>query len=138
VIGPSLRRLPANAQYSQETDIYVAGGIRTPNPSKRAAYTLHRAATGIGQFFYNFTNTATDSFIRWRRRRQRPYLQRSIGPKGPTRTYLPLNMRTLCSPETSVSVYPLTQRHIPEERNRRLYCCVSPNTPVINNSVIYQ
>jgi len=33
VAGP----LPGNAQHSQETDIPSTGGIRTRNPSKRAA-----------------------------------------------------------------------------------------------------
>ena len=29
--------LPDNTQHSQETDIHIPGGIRTRNPSKRAA-----------------------------------------------------------------------------------------------------
>jgi len=38
VIGPSQKRpLPENTQNSQETDIYPTDGIRTRNPSKRAA-----------------------------------------------------------------------------------------------------
>jgi len=40
-----------NTQHSQETNIYAPGGIRTSNPSKRAAADpslLNRAATGIG------------------------------------------------------------------------------------------
>jgi hypothetical protein len=35
-------------QHSQETAIHALGGIRTHNPSKRAA--LDRAVTGIGQY----------------------------------------------------------------------------------------
>jgi hypothetical protein len=35
--SPSQRPLPDNTQQSQETDIHNAGGIRTHNPSKRAA-----------------------------------------------------------------------------------------------------
>jgi hypothetical protein len=34
---PSQRPLPDNTQHSQETDIHAPGGIRTHNPSKRAA-----------------------------------------------------------------------------------------------------
>ena len=37
VIGPTQRPLPDNTQHSQQTDIHVPGGIRTRNPSKRAA-----------------------------------------------------------------------------------------------------
>jgi hypothetical protein len=36
-IGPSQRPLPDNTQHSKETDIHVPSGIRTRNPSKRAA-----------------------------------------------------------------------------------------------------
>ena len=32
---PNERRLPDNIRHSQETDIYVPGGFRTRNPSKR-------------------------------------------------------------------------------------------------------
>jgi hypothetical protein len=34
---PSQRPLPNNTQHSQETDIHTPGGIRTHDPSKRAA-----------------------------------------------------------------------------------------------------
>jgi hypothetical protein len=34
--------VPDNTQRSQETDIHALGGIRTRNPSKRAAADLHR------------------------------------------------------------------------------------------------
>ena len=34
---PDAGPLPDNTQHSQETDIYAPGGIRTHNPSKRAA-----------------------------------------------------------------------------------------------------
>ena len=37
VISPRQRPLPDNTRHSQETGIYAAGGIRTNNPSKRAA-----------------------------------------------------------------------------------------------------
>jgi hypothetical protein len=37
VIGPSPIPLPDNTQHPQETDIHAPGGIRTSNPSKRAA-----------------------------------------------------------------------------------------------------
>jgi hypothetical protein len=37
VISSSQRPLPDNTQHSQQTDIHVPGGIRTHNPSKRAA-----------------------------------------------------------------------------------------------------
>jgi hypothetical protein len=37
VIGQSQKPLPDNTQHSQETDIHAPGGIRTHNPSKRAA-----------------------------------------------------------------------------------------------------
>jgi len=34
---PAQKPLPGNTQHSQQTDIHVPGGIRTRNPSKRAA-----------------------------------------------------------------------------------------------------
>ena len=37
VIGKTQRLLPNNTQPSQEPDIHAPSGIRTPNPSKRAA-----------------------------------------------------------------------------------------------------
>jgi hypothetical protein len=37
VISPTQGPLPDNKQHSQETDIHAAGGIRTHNPSQRAA-----------------------------------------------------------------------------------------------------
>jgi len=37
VISPTQRPLPDNTQQSKETDIHDSGGIRTHNPSKRAA-----------------------------------------------------------------------------------------------------
>jgi hypothetical protein len=37
MISPTQRLLPHNTQHSQETDIHAPGGIRTQNPSKRAA-----------------------------------------------------------------------------------------------------
>jgi hypothetical protein len=37
VINPTQRPLPDNTEHSQETNIYAPGGIRTHNPSKRAA-----------------------------------------------------------------------------------------------------
>ena len=37
VISPSQRPLPDNTQRSQETNIHAPSGIRTRNPSKRAA-----------------------------------------------------------------------------------------------------
>jgi t-SNARE complex subunit (syntaxin) len=46
VISPTQRPLPDNTQHSQETDIHALGGIRTHNPSKRAAE--HPRPTGIG------------------------------------------------------------------------------------------
>jgi hypothetical protein len=45
-IGPSQRPLPDNTQHSQETDIHVPGGIRTLNPSKRAAADPHLRQRG--------------------------------------------------------------------------------------------
>ena len=37
VISPTQRPLPDNTQHSQQTNIHASGGIRTHNPSKRAA-----------------------------------------------------------------------------------------------------
>jgi len=37
VISPTQRPIPDNTQHTQGTDIHAAGGIRTHNPSKRAA-----------------------------------------------------------------------------------------------------
>jgi len=37
VISSSQRPLPDNTQHSQQTDIHASGGIRSHNPSKRAA-----------------------------------------------------------------------------------------------------
>jgi len=40
VISSSQRHLPDNTQHSQETNIHAPGGIRTHNPSRRAAADL--------------------------------------------------------------------------------------------------
>ena len=48
VISPSQRPLPDNTQHSQQTDIHGPGGIRTHNPSRRAA--ADRAAAGTGTY----------------------------------------------------------------------------------------
>ena len=37
VIGPTQRPLPDNTQHSQQRDVHTPGGIRTRNPSMRAA-----------------------------------------------------------------------------------------------------
>jgi len=37
VISPAQRPVPYNTQHAKEKDIHTAGGIRTHNPSKRAA-----------------------------------------------------------------------------------------------------
>jgi len=37
VISLTQRSVPDNTQHSQQTDIHVPGGIRTQNPTKRAA-----------------------------------------------------------------------------------------------------
>jgi hypothetical protein len=46
----TLCRTPLEERHSQETDIHASGGIRTHNPSKRAAQTnaLGRGTTGTG------------------------------------------------------------------------------------------
>jgi hypothetical protein len=41
VNSPSQRTLPGNTQHSKETDIHAPGGIRTRNPSRRAAANPH-------------------------------------------------------------------------------------------------
>ena len=46
VMGSSQIPQPDNIQHSQQKDIHAPGGIRTHNPSKRAA--LEGAATGAG------------------------------------------------------------------------------------------
>jgi hypothetical protein len=40
-IGLSLRPVPFNTQHSQQRDTHNRGGIRTRNPSKRSAASLH-------------------------------------------------------------------------------------------------
>ena len=55
-MGPSQRPLSDNTQHTQETDSHALGGIRTRNPSKRAA--LARAAIGIGLDFVTVTSNA--------------------------------------------------------------------------------
>ena len=47
VISPTKLPLPDNTQQSHQTCAHASGGIRTRNPSKRAA--ADRAATGIGR-----------------------------------------------------------------------------------------
>ena len=46
VISPTQRPLPDNTQQSQETDIHDPGGIRTRNPSRRAAADLRLKPRG--------------------------------------------------------------------------------------------
>ena len=53
VISPTQRPLPDNTQHSQHTDIHDPGGIRTHNPSKRAAADLHlRRRSHWDRYFY--------------------------------------------------------------------------------------
>jgi hypothetical protein len=47
VMSPTQRALHNNTQYSQETDIHAAGGVRSHDIVKRRA--LDRAVTGIGE-----------------------------------------------------------------------------------------
>ena len=45
-ISSSLRPLSDNTQHSQQTNIHASGGIRTHNPSRRAAADLHLRSRG--------------------------------------------------------------------------------------------
>jgi len=66
VIGPLQRPLLDNTQHSKETDIYVAGGIRTRKTSRRAAAGLgprghwDRATMDITMF--NFRSQVTKTW----------------------------------------------------------------------------
>ena len=46
VASSSQRPLPDNTQQSQQTNIHAPGGIRTPNPSRRAAVDLRLRPRG--------------------------------------------------------------------------------------------
>jgi len=46
VISSSQRPLPENTQHLQQTNIHATGGIRTYNPSKRAAVDLRLRPRG--------------------------------------------------------------------------------------------
>jgi hypothetical protein len=46
VISPTQRLLPDDTHHSQETDIHASGGIRTLNPSKRAAADVRHRSRG--------------------------------------------------------------------------------------------
>ena len=46
MISPSQRPLPNNTQHSQQTNIHAPGGIRTHNPSRRAAKDLRLRPRG--------------------------------------------------------------------------------------------
>src|SRR5215475_8970602 len=46
VISSSQRPLPDNTQHSQQTNIHVPGGIRTHDPSRRAAADLRLTPRG--------------------------------------------------------------------------------------------
>ena len=67
--GPARRR--DNTQHSQETDIHALGGIRTRNPSKRAAADPHLRQRGhwgrLIPFYWNKTfpphQTLTESMF---------------------------------------------------------------------------
>ena len=67
VISPTQRPLPDNTQHLPQTDIHASGGIRTRNPSKRAApNALDRADAGIGSILHLLLllpveNTTSDS-----------------------------------------------------------------------------
>jgi len=50
VISPTQRTPPDNTQQSRETDIHVPGGVRTHNPSKRAAVDPRLRAALISQY----------------------------------------------------------------------------------------
>jgi hypothetical protein len=49
------RPLPDNTQHSQETDIHAPGGIRTRNPSQRAAADLRLRPSGHWDRQTNYT-----------------------------------------------------------------------------------
>ena len=66
VIGPSHRHLPDNTQHSQQTHIYVPGGIRTQNLSGRAAADLHLRPRGL------WDRQRTQHRMRLRRKKKRP------------------------------------------------------------------
>jgi hypothetical protein len=60
VIGPTQRPLPYNTQHSQRTDIHAAGGIRTRNPSKRAAAAPRLSARRVEVERHKFVSSTTD------------------------------------------------------------------------------
>jgi hypothetical protein len=62
MISPTQRHLPDNTQHSQETDFYVAGGIRTCNPSKRVGADPHLRPRG--HWYLHFTKNH-DSILKY-------------------------------------------------------------------------
>ena len=54
-----MRPLPNNTKQSQQTDIHAPGGIRTHNPSNRAASDPRLNSAAIGNGFINFTDSKT-------------------------------------------------------------------------------
>jgi len=50
-IGPKQRPRPDNTQHSQETDTHVLAGMRTRNPSKRAATDPRLRPSGHQEYF---------------------------------------------------------------------------------------
>jgi hypothetical protein len=55
--------LPDNIQHSQEKNIRALGGIRTLNPSKRAAADSHLRPRSYRHFWYNLPYSTSD--VRW-------------------------------------------------------------------------
>jgi len=62
-ISPTQRPLPGNTQHSQERDVHVPGGIRTRNPSKRAAADTRLRPRGQWDRLCYFNNSKTDCTI---------------------------------------------------------------------------
>ena len=72
VISPSHRSLPNDTQHVQETNIHAPGGIRTKNPSKRAAADRHlRPRCHRDRLLWWIRNKLTVAYPRDKKERRR-------------------------------------------------------------------
>ena len=125
-IGPTHRPGPDNTQYSQKTDIYVSGGIRTRNPIKRATADpllrrrshWDRRSRGISPLILNSSarcGWVLNANVRPLRAGNNSGTHRCDGLLPSSVYYFNLKIEPVRASEYCVSLYQTARSHIPED-----------------------